>query len=392
MADKSISELISATQITESDLFLLEQGGTAKKLLGQVFVNWLTHYADGHGGVQTIAKTGTSGLTDTYTITFADTSTSTFTVTNGKGISGITQYWAVSASNTTVPSSWQTTRPTMTTTNKYLWSYMRYAYNDDTHTDTTKAVVGVYGDTGAQTYVWIKYAAVNPTSDADLGDNPDEWIGIYHGLASTAPTSYSAYTWYRQKGEQGITGDPATLDTASVSYQISQSGAVVPDGSWSTIIPTPVQGAYLWTRIVLEFNTGSPITFYAVSRYGIDGTGSVVSVNGVSPDGTGNVVLTASDIVMSDNRSVQEHVDELEGAKLIIKTLSISAATSSQQIGSATDARINANTQLIRAEIANPAYQTSDWTVTTYDAAPQVRVTGTCSAATTVKLILAEVS
>ena len=329
MADKSISELISATQITESDLFVLEQGGTAKKLPGQVLVNWLTHYADGHGGVQTIAKTDTSGLTDTYTITFADTSTSTFTVTNGKGISGITQYWAVSSSNTTVPSSWQTTRPTMTTTNKYLWSYMRYAYNDGTHTDTTKAVVGVYGDTGAQTYVWFKYAAVRPTSDADLGDNPDEWIGIYHGLASTAPTSYSAYTWYRQKGEQGITGDPATLNTASVSYQISQSGAVVPDGSWSTIIPTPVQGAYLWTRIVLEFNTGSPITFYAVSRYGIDGTGSVVSVNGVSPDGTGNVVLTASDIAMSDNRSVQEHVDELEGAKLIIKTLSISAATSS---------------------------------------------------------------
>lgn len=392
MADKSISELISATQITESDLFVLEQGGTAKKLTGQVFVNWLTHYADGHGGVQTIAKTATSGLTDTYTITFADASTSTFEVTNGKGISSITQYWAVSASNTTVPSSWQTTRPTMTTTLKYLWSYMRITYNNSTYTDTTKAVVGVYGDTGAQTYVWIKYAAVRPTSDADLGDNPDEWIGIYHGLASTAPTSYSAYTWYRQKGEQGITGDPATLNTASVSYQISQSGAVVPDGSWSTIIPTPVQGAYLWTRIVLEFNTGSPITFYAVSRYGIDGTGSVVSVNGVSPDGTGNVVLTASDIAMSDNRSVQEHVDELEGAKLIIKTLSISAATSSQQIGSATDSRINANTQLIRAEIANPAYQTSDWTVTTYDAAPQVRVNGTCSAATTVKLILAEVS
>ena len=87
-----------------------------------------------------------------------------------------------------------------------------------------------------------------------------------------------------------------------------------------------------------------------------------------------------------------ENVTALEGAKLIIKTLSISAATSSQQIGSATDARINANTQLIRAEIANPAYQTSDWTVTTYDAAPQVRVNGTCSAATTVKLILAEVS
>ena len=40
-------------------------------------------------GISSIAKTGTSGLVDTYTITFNDGSTSTFTVTNGNGISNI---------------------------------------------------------------------------------------------------------------------------------------------------------------------------------------------------------------------------------------------------------------------------------------------------------------
>ena len=35
MADKSISELTQATEITDSDLFVLEQGSTAKKLTGQ---------------------------------------------------------------------------------------------------------------------------------------------------------------------------------------------------------------------------------------------------------------------------------------------------------------------------------------------------------------------
>lgn len=392
MADKTIGQLTPASQVTPTDLFVLEQSGTAKKLTGQILENWLVHMADGHGGIQNVEKTSTSGLTDTYTITYADTTTSTFTVENGKAIQSIATYYAVSSSGTTVPTSWSLTRQNMTPTNRYLWSHLTITFNDGTMVNTTSSVIGVYGDTGAQTYVWIKYAAVNPTSDADVGNDPDNWIGIYVGLSSTAPTSYTSYTWYEYKGEKGDTGDPATLNTAAISYQISQSGAVVPDGSWQTIIPTPVAGAYLWTRIVLEFNTGSPVTFYAVSRYGIDGTGSVVSVNGVSPDGNGNVVLTADSIAMSDNRSVQEHIDDLEGAKLIIKTLSISAATSSQQIGSATDARINANTQLIRAEITNPAYQTSDWTVTTYNAAPQVRVTGTCSAATTLKLILAEVS
>jgi len=40
-------------------------------------------------GITGIEKTGTSGLVDTYTITFNDNTTSTFTVTNGKSISSI---------------------------------------------------------------------------------------------------------------------------------------------------------------------------------------------------------------------------------------------------------------------------------------------------------------
>lgn len=40
-------------------------------------------------GITSIAKTGTSGLVDTYTVTFQDGNTATFTVTNGKGIVSI---------------------------------------------------------------------------------------------------------------------------------------------------------------------------------------------------------------------------------------------------------------------------------------------------------------
>lgn len=40
-------------------------------------------------GITSITKTGTSGLVDTYTITFQDGNTSTFTVTNGKSIVSI---------------------------------------------------------------------------------------------------------------------------------------------------------------------------------------------------------------------------------------------------------------------------------------------------------------
>ena len=40
-------------------------------------------------GVKGISKTSTSGLVDTYTVTFSDMSTTTYTITNGKGIVGV---------------------------------------------------------------------------------------------------------------------------------------------------------------------------------------------------------------------------------------------------------------------------------------------------------------
>lgn len=150
MADKTIAELPAATSVGSGDLFVLEQSNAAKKLTGQILENWLVSFADGHGGIQSIAKTGSTGtnpVVDTYTITLADTTTFNFTVTNG-----------------------------------------------------------LKGDTGAQTYVWVKWAAQNPTADNQMSNNPDEWIGIYIGLSSTAPAHYTDYTWYKYKGEQGDPG------------------------------------------------------------------------------------------------------------------------------------------------------------------------------------------
>lgn len=62
------------------------------------------------------------------------------------------------------------------------------------------------GATGANAYVWIRYAAAQPTQDSDMKSTPDAWIGIYSGAASTAPTTYTSYTWYEYKGDKGNTG------------------------------------------------------------------------------------------------------------------------------------------------------------------------------------------
>ena len=142
MADSTIGNLPAASAVGASDLFVLEQTGAAKKLTGQTLNDWLMAMVDGHGGITSISKTGTSGLVDTYTITLFDGTTSTFTVTNG-----------------------------------------------------------AQGAQGQRTYLHIKYANSEPTQDSDISDSFGPWIGTATSTSATAPTNYSAYTWGRIKGE-----------------------------------------------------------------------------------------------------------------------------------------------------------------------------------------------
>lgn len=273
MADKPISELVSATQITATDMFVLEQNGTAKRLTGQVLLNWLTAAADGHGGIHSIEQIATVGLNKTFRITMADTTTFDFVVTDGRGISRIAK----------------------TSTSGLVDTYT-ITYNDGT-TSTFTVTNGEKGDKGDNAYIWVKYASQKPTASShSFGDVPDNWIGVYSGSASTAPTDWTQYKWFKIKGETGNTGAPATLISSAVEYLVSDSGTVIPSGSWVTSIPSVAQGKFLWTRVTQNFNTGSPVVFYAVSRMGLDGLGSVRTVCGISPDDDGNVPLTAAHV------------------------------------------------------------------------------------------------
>lgn len=258
MADKSIFELTLQTTFTSNDRLVVGNyaNSDAEAITGQTLVNLLATSLDGHGGIQSIIKTsstGTDPVVDTYTITMADTTTTTFTVTNG-----------------------------------------------------------LKGDTGLQTFIYFRWAHVQPSSWSDTTSQPDEWMGVYAGTATTPPTTVSAYTWVKVRGETGETGQAASISSQSVTYMESTSGTIVPSGSWSENVPSVTPGNFLWTRTQLTFNDGSTVTSYSVSRYGIDGTGAVSSVNGQSPDINGNVALTANNVSTSDNLSIQAHITAAE--------------------------------------------------------------------------------
>lgn len=102
-------------------------------------------------GISNINKTGTSGLVDTYTITYNDSTTSTFTVTNGRGISSIAKTDTTDYVDTYTITYTDGTTSTYTVTN---------ANEDDI--DDLKAAVEKYDDLCRI----IKITATNTT----LGD------------------------------------------------------------------------------------------------------------------------------------------------------------------------------------------------------------------------------
>lgn len=199
MADKAIGDLNFApgTVDDSNTLFVVQQAGAAYKLSGHEFILAMTTVLDGHGGIKSITYTDpvAPSLDGTMTITLADDSTTTVTVTNGKGISSIAK----------------------TGTSGLVDTYT-ITYNDST-TSTFSITNGAKGDTGDAWYVWIQYASSCsgtpplPPTDADMGTDPDNWIGIYSGTSSTAPTTRASYNWFEIKGDKGDTGDSITAVT-----------------------------------------------------------------------------------------------------------------------------------------------------------------------------------
>ena len=284
MADKTIDMLQAATAVGPNDLFVLQQSATAKKLTGQILENWLVALADGHGGIQSISKTSTSGFVDTYTIVFADTTTSTFTVTNGKSMTGVTIYYAVSNSDSTAPASgWSTSYQQMTQTNRFLWSYEVIAFNDNTSITTEKVVIGVYGqkgDTGA---------TGNGIASMSAGTHTPGSYTIYT-FTFTDGTEQSFYS-YDGVGISSIakTSTVGLVDTYTITYtdNTATTFTVTNAKSITTVSKTGTSG--LVDTYTVAFNDGTSTTFTVTNGASIS---SITKTSTVGLVDTYTVALT----------------------------------------------------------------------------------------------------
>lgn len=143
---------------------------------------------------------------------------------------------------------------------------------------------GTNGTDGADAYVWIRYAAAEPTADADMKTTPDAWIGIYSGDAATAPEHYTDYTWYKIKGDpgqvqdvqidgisilqSGIANVPIADTTnpgvvkASSAYGTFMQGAII---GISKATNDNVKGGTNETRPIVPYNQHTSV-FYALAK------------------------------------------------------------------------------------------------------------------------------
>lgn len=154
---------------------------------------------------------------------------------------------------------------------------------------------------------------------------------------------------------KGDIGPAPTITNTATTYQNSTSGTTIPTGTWQTTQPTTPQGQFLWVRTILTWDNGQTTTLYSVSRMGIDGSGSVVSVNNVSPDANGNVTLPVDTTPTSGstNPVTSGGVYTALAAKAPLASPQFSGSPTAPTPASGTDSTRIATTAFVNAALAN---------------------------------------
>ena len=234
MADKTVGELPRASTVTTTDLFVMEQAGQAKSLTGQVLINDLATALDGHGGIKSIT------LNDDYTLTFI--------------------------------------------------------MSDDTEVQTTsvRGATGAKGDKGTDGRAITSVAKISTSGLVDtykisFSDNTSTNFTVTNGssIKSIAKTATSGLT---------DTYTVTLTDGTASTFNVKNGNGIA-----SITLQSGTHAAGTTDTYKITFDNGEFTTFSVYN--GMNGSGSVVTVNGTAPDTDGNVVLTGSVIPVSSTDS-----------------------------------------------------------------------------------------
>lgn len=170
----------------------------------------------------------------------------------GVGIKKITDYYALSSSNTdkAFGQVWLTTPPTMTAEKKYLWHWQRTDYTDDSFYSTEKGVIGVYGEQGPKG---------DPGPQGEKGSDATVPIATIETLGKVKPDGKTIFidedgTLHAKGG--GITVTPKPVNNPTIE-NANESVIIKWQDPENTVISGSTFSTWAGTKLVMS-ETGYP--------------------------------------------------------------------------------------------------------------------------------------
>nr|DAT83227.1 MAG TPA: tail protein [Caudoviricetes sp.] len=182
-------------------------------------------------------------------------------VPGAKGADGRTPYFHTAYSNS--PTGDRDFSTINSNDKLYIGTYSDFEIADSTDYRKYKwvKIKGEDGRNGVSSYIYRKYS--DNANGSPMSDNSSlKYIGIYTGTSATAPTTPSAYTWSKIKGEDGQQGVPGARGTdGRTSYlHTAYSNSATGDRDFSTTNSTNKE--YIGTYTDFEINDSNDYRRY----------------------------------------------------------------------------------------------------------------------------------
>lgn len=182
-------------------------------------------------------------------------------VPGGKGADGRTPYLHTAYANS--PTGDRDFSTTNSSNKLYIGTYSDFEVADSSDYRKYKwvKIKGEDGRDGVSSYIHRKYS--DNANGSPMSDNSNlKYIGIYTGTSATAPTTPSAYTWSKIKGEDGQQGVPGARGSdGRTSYlHTAYSNSSTGDREFSTTNSTNKE--YIGTYTDFEINDSNDYRRY----------------------------------------------------------------------------------------------------------------------------------
>ena len=205
---------------------------------------------------------------------------------DGKGISSIVHHYLVTnvTNGVTISTSgWKTSPTSVTVTDKYLWYYQTINYTTGSPTNTTPAIIGVYGDTGG-------------------------------------------------KGETG-----KGISRVTPEYYLSTSNQTQTGGSWKTTQDPWISGRYYWTRDSINWNDGTTTTTTPVLATGLNNANSAAS----NAQTSANQTASKFQWIVKSGTSASNFTLTDRTAQLVAENINLNGLVTFTGLDSSTQNKIN---------------------------------------------------